>query len=427
MGTSTRLHLAAFLAAFAFGCGDDEPSAIDASAGRPSGEQQAEGGTTTPVQGLDASTGQPLYAINLEVYSGDTSTTYVNVLKSLDVSSIDVRQAIELTGGRANIAVNDGKLFVAVPATPLIRRYAVSDQGTFMADGEMNLAAYGSTPAGLDEWTNVFISATKAYLAYDDTVLVWNPSTLQIVKEIDLSKLPPVPAGNWTRDGSGMVLRGNRVYRTTYFADWMAWDTSRQSWLLAFDTDTDTLVEVTQDDRCPSLGNRPDRDEQGNLYFSNWVWNVGETYKKDAPKSCVLRLPPNSDKFDDWKLTYADVTGGREGAMFAYLGNGKAVISVFNVADAKNEPSTTVDELVAQDVWQLHSLDLATKAVTLIPGLPANSGAVSTYHIDGRNYVFLPTGGWSKTAAYELVGTDAVSAEKRFEATGWSYQLYRLR
>jgi hypothetical protein len=423
---SSRLRLAALVAAFAFGCGDDDSTAeLDGSS--PTGEQKADGGVTTPVQGIDASTRQPLYAINLEVYSGDDSTTYVTVLNSLDVPSIDTSKAIEFTGGRANIAVNDGKLFVAVPGQPVIRRYAVEGEGAYKPDGELSLSNYGSDPAGLDEWANIFISPTKAYLAYADAMIVWNPSSMQIVKEIDLSKLPPIPAANWSRDGSGMIKRGNRVYRTSYFSDWVAFDTSRESWLLAFDTDTDTLLSAELDSRCPSLGNRPDSDEQGNLYFSNWVWNVGETIRKNAPKSCVLRLPAGSDKFDDWQLTYSDLTQGREGAMFAYLGNGTAVFSAFHLENGKNDPAATISELISQDIWQLYSVNLATRTATLVPGVPVNSGATSTYHLDGRNYTFLPTEGWGKTHAYELLGTGPVNAVKRWEAPGWSYQAYRLR
>lgn len=420
---------AVLLLSLAFGCGDDD----DEPAGPPGG--QIDAGLPTASTGdaaaLDAAvpapTGSALYAINLEVYSGDDSTTYVSVLKSLDVTSVDTSKAVEFTGGRANIAVNNGKLFVAVPGQPVIRRYSVADEGQFTQDGELSLANFGSDPAGLDEWSNVFISPTKAYLAYSEALIVWNPSTLQIIKEIDLSAAPKPPAANWSTDGGGLVLRGNRVYRTLYFSDWMAWDTSRETYLLAFDTDTDTLLSATKDERCPALGNRADRDEQGNLYFSNWVWNTGETIRKNAPKSCVLRLPPGSDKFDDWKLTYADLAGGREGAMFAYLGNGKAVMSVFHLENGKNDPALGISELVSQDVWQLYTVDLATRTATPIQGLPPNSGAVSTYHIDGRHFVFLPTGGWSNTLVYELVGSSTVTAQKRFEATGWSYQLYRLR
>jgi hypothetical protein len=428
---SVRLRAAAVALSLWVGCGDDdEPTPSDGrlDSGAPTGElgdAAASAGDAAPDAAV-AVVRPALYAMNNEVYSGDESTTYVNVFKSLDISALDTRNAIELTGGRANIGVNDGRLFVAVPATPVIRRYAVADDGTFKPDGEISFANFGSTAVGLDEWANAFISPTKAYLAYAGAVIVWNPTTLEIVKEIDTSLLPTKEGANWAPDGSGMVVRGNRLYRTMYFVDWDAWTTSPESFLLAFDTDTDKLLSVTRDDRCPSLGNRPDRDEQGNLYFSNWIWNVPETIRNNAPKSCVLRLPAGSDKFDDWKLSYEELTG-HEGAMFAYLGGGKAVVSAFHLEEGKNEPSMTLNELAAQDVWHLYSVDLATKIATPIQGLPANSGAVSTYHIDNRHYVFLPTEGWANTLVYELLGTSSLSATKRFEARGWSYQLYRLR
>ncbi len=51
---------------------------------------------------------------------------------------------------------------------------------------------------------------------------------------------------------------------------------------------------------------------------------------KDAPKSCVLRIPKGQDTVDpDWSLTFSDVTGGHEGAQLSYIADGKAVFAGF--------------------------------------------------------------------------------------------------
>jgi hypothetical protein len=69
-------------------------------------------GGTEPPPVVDAR-----YVSANEIYTGDSSTTYINVLSSLDDVVIDPGRATEFAGGRATIE-HAGSLGVTVAAQP---------------------------------------------------------------------------------------------------------------------------------------------------------------------------------------------------------------------------------------------------------------------------------------------------------------------
>jgi hypothetical protein len=75
----------------------------------------------------DADSGRdPLYAIMYEVFDDVGSTSYLNVLPSLDVEEVDVSEGREYGGGRAFLQAYNGWIFVGDAATPKVTRYSVS-------------------------------------------------------------------------------------------------------------------------------------------------------------------------------------------------------------------------------------------------------------------------------------------------------------
>jgi hypothetical protein len=364
-----------------------------------------------------------LYAMTNEIYSDEDSTTYVNVLDTLDIDGLDTSRALEYGGGRATIGSVNGWLFVAEPGAPVITRFVVAAGGSVSKKGSISFANFGFEAAEIDDWGNTFISATKAYLWSEGVTVVWNPTTLEIESEIETDKLDFEREG-WSLSSSASVLRGNRLFRTVYWSNWDEFTSSKDQYLLVYDTDRDEIVDVVEETRCPALSNRIDRDEEGNLYFSNWIWNVGETLAGEGPSSCALRILAGEETFDrDWILRYPEITAGREGAMFSYLGAGKALISVFYEDHLDLPADTAPDELVSTDSWKLWLIDLDSREGAPLEGLPWNAGAISTYHVDDRAFLLVPGDDWTSTSVHEVVGEHA---EKRFDAKGWSYQLFKL-
>lgn len=370
--------------------------------------------------------GGPLYAIANEIYgANEDSTTYISVLSSLDIKEIDYSKAREYAGGRATLATVGGWLFVTAPESPIITRFKVSDQGVLTEDGQLSLLNFGIKSVPLDDWGNTFISPTKAYLLnYEEgNTLIWNPSTMEIIGEIKSPEL--AKEEELSLDGSPAVVRGDRLYRTFYWTDWKSYTFSSEQYLAVYDIVNDKLLELIPESRCPALGNRVEKDEQGNLYFSNWIWNVGATLVKGAPRSCVLRMSAGASKMDpDWTLPYGSVAMDREGAMFAYLGNRKGIISVFHKERVMFDASSDPQDLAATPNWKLWSVDLDRNTGAPLEGIDWMTGAASTFHLDGRDFVFVPGKDWAITKVYELEGGQARPA---FDVRGWSYSFVKLR
>src|SRR5262245_6803061 len=91
------------------------------------------------------------FVIANEIYDDTGSTSYLNIIDSLDTTVVDTSQAIEIAGGRATIASHGGYLFVAPPDTPVIRRYKVDAGNTLVEDGEVSFANYGLESIWIDE------------------------------------------------------------------------------------------------------------------------------------------------------------------------------------------------------------------------------------------------------------------------------------
>jgi hypothetical protein len=94
---TTTLAWTALCAFAAAGCGGDD--------------------TASPDAGIRKDT---LYVIANEIYTDSDSTTYVNVVDTLDAPVIDPTKAIEFGGGRATVRAFDGRLFVAPPNSTVI-------------------------------------------------------------------------------------------------------------------------------------------------------------------------------------------------------------------------------------------------------------------------------------------------------------------
>lgn len=440
---SSRI-IAALVSAFLFhavGCRDDggNPPLLDAaqdSAAPDSGSATgAPDGSVPPLPndaGRDSAAENepslpPIYAVMYEVY-GDTggSDSYLSLLPSLDMKEVDITKARQFAGGRAFLATYNGWLFVGEPTTPIVTRYAVAADGTLREEGRLSFGNFGLTSGSLDKWTVTFISPTKAYLFdhKDATHIIWNPTTMEIRGEIKAdpqffrAELPDV-------ESSPAVVRGNRMFRSVFWADYKTATYSTDHLLAVYDVESDKLLELVKETRCPAPGNLVHEDEAGNAYFSNWIWPIAGTLMRGAPKSCVLRLPAGSDRYDpNWTLSYAEVAGGREGAMFSYLLSGKALISIFHHERTSFDATTDPWKYAGNPVWQIWNLDLETKAVSPVEGIDFNAGAFTPVQFGARSFVMVPGKDWAETQVYEVKSGRATPA---FKVRGWSYQFVQVR
>jgi hypothetical protein len=369
-----------------------------------------------------------IFSVPTQIYGADfaTSSSFVPFLPSLDVPEVSLESAREVAD-RASVRAIGDWVFIASSAAPVIDRFKVGADGALIPDGSLNFASYG-LPAffSIDPWGNVPISDTKAYIfnRADGSHIIWNPTALRIEGQI---AAPGVVMEGWTLEGSPGFVRGNRMYRTFGYLDYDAWrfNTTTQH-LAVYDVDTNKLISLTQDNRCPLIYSRPFIDENNDIYFSGWVWTPAETLINKAPKNCALRIRNGQDAFDpDWQLTYADdVTGGREGGILRYLGNGKALLDVFYHEKVDITPETTAADLTEEPFWRLWMIDLNTKTGGPIEQLGFKAGGYTDVSVDGRTFLMVPNEDYSETTAWEVTPS---GAQEGFKIQGSAYQIIKVR
>jgi hypothetical protein len=366
----------------------------------------------------------PAFAVMYEIFDDTGSSSYLSLLESLD-DTIDPATSREFAGGRAFMRVYNGSIFVGDPTTPNVTRYSIADNGSLVEEGTISFANYGLSAGTIDAWNQTFLSPTKAYL-FDyasATHIVWNPSTMEILGEI-----PPDPAfirAGLSTETSPPGVRGNRLYRSIFWANYDTAEYSQEQILAVYDLDTDKLIGMVTETRCPNPGNLVHTDEAGTLYFSNWIWPVAGTLMHGRAQNCVLRILPGSETFDpSWSFDYAALSGGHEGGMFTYLADGEGLVSLFDESMTTFDQTTDPWELAGSPVWSIWRTDVEAGTGEPVTGIPLNAGAYTPLVVDGRTFVMVPKSDFSETRLYEITGN---SATPSLSVPGWSYMLAKIQ
>lgn len=371
--------------------------------------------------------GDALYAVMYEIYDDEDSNSYLSILSSLDdLEELDPSEGIEFAGGRAFLATYDGAIFIGSPGEPLVTRYTVADDGELTETGAISFANFGVSTGSLDAWNVNFIDEHKAYLLNFDegNTIIWDPTEMEILGEI------PVPQELVSEDGLAIegtpgMVRGDRLYRSFNHVDYEGYGYATEAYLAVYDTENDELLELIPRTRCPALGGLSHEDEAGNFYFGNWIWPVAGTLMYDAPENCVLRIDADGEDFnEEWSLDYGELFDGRQGAQFAYVADGEALVAVFNHEETSFDAETDPWEYAGRPFWYIWSVDLETNEVALIEDIPASAGAFTPVRLDGRQFLMVPGEGWSSTDLWEVTGT---TAEHKLHIPGWSYQFVKIR
>jgi hypothetical protein len=364
------------------------------------------------------------YPTSSVVFSDQGQQTYVQMLPSIEAQTIDPSTSREFPGW-ADIWVHDGALLVADGEAPTIDRYRVEGDGTLTADGRISFADYGASTAAF--WGHLFVSPTKVYW-FDTagrTVVIWDPTTMTITRSFPFPELADrggLTLAGPTADRSS-VVRGDRAYVPFYWADWTNYVLSEDSVVLVFDTTTDTLLDVISVP-CPEL-NFVSVDDVGTIYFSNWGYSVMPTLLDGKARACAVRIPPGSDQLDaGWKLTFADVTEGREAATLRWIGGGKALVTVFHQERVELTPDADRYALTDSANWTLWSYDLATGAAAPFEGLGWHSAGLYGTRVDDKAILSVPSGDYASTATYTLAPDGTVA--KLWESVGWQTRLFKV-
>ncbi|MET0341548.1 MAG: hypothetical protein ABW252_11155 [Polyangiales bacterium] len=400
-------------------CGDDDASTPDASI--------ADAGVTVP-SGIDAGqaapTTPPLFAVRSQVISPEGVTTYVSLVSSLDEADLSLTNAVELNG-YVTIDGRDGDLYVSDREQQKVTRYAVDTTGpkpTIREVGSVGLGAYAFVPDALTATRD----ANKVYLTNDGnpTLLKLDPARMSLAGELTL---PNLTRPSFRSRSSRTLSNEQGVMRTFFFQHQQDTLYSEDTQVVWVDDATDTVKSVATEQRCPVL-NKLSQDEQGNTYFSTWLYGAAIHLRGKGAATCALRMRAGQTVMDpDWKLDYAALTDGRGAAELSYVRNGKAILSVFHderttPADAEKSPY----ELAGTLNWRIWSVDLEANKAAPLEDIPWSAGDHLHFETDGRFFVFIPGSEWKETTIYEVLG-DATSAVPRVTGRGWITKVVRLR
>jgi hypothetical protein len=370
--------------------------------------------------GDGAEGGDPHYVFASIVSSGEEANTYVSLLESLDGQTVDNDKGREFPG-TSDVWVFDGFVFIADQESQTITKFSVNGR-KLVEQARIGFSDYGLTDFGF--WVNTFVDSHKAYLANAPTeYIIWDPAEMRITGSISIPEIAPLgrfePYTSYT-DRSA-VVRDGLFYHPIYFADDTFFEYAPESRIVVVDTASDEVVDIL-DAPCPGLDYATKLDN-GDLYFSTWVFAPAGAAVIDGPATCVVKVPADKPRSVELAFQVKDVTGGREGGAFRYLGDGRALLSVLHDDEAAEKGETDLEGVGYGPYWRFWSFDTNAQSATLLEEFGWNGGAAYSASARGHEYMLVPAGDYTSTEVYDL-STEALP--RVLETQGWALRLFAL-
>jgi hypothetical protein len=365
--------------------------------------------------------GDARYVIATGVSDDENSNTYVVVLDSLEVEELDLSRGLEL-GGWSDLAVAGEWVFVSSGEGPVIQRFTVGVGLELVPAGTIDFGFYTDDA---NFYNHTIVSPTKAYMLGEGEFVIWDPTALEITGTL------PSPDVVKVRDGiepylaldRGAVVRDGRLYATLTWTDTQELDMLPDSRILVLDVEADAVVDVL-DVPCPDVA-IADADEDGSLYFSNWVYSPGATLLMGDSPACAVRIPAGSEALDAWSFPYAEATG-HEGAVMSYLGEGQWLYSSFlGEADAYDPETDDWFDWLFGDTWELRVVDPNDLSTGNVSGIGRNGGGYYSSRFDDTTHLLMPENSYTATTVFAVDAEGVVT--RKLHTQGWATRLFKLR
>jgi hypothetical protein len=355
-------------------------------------------------------------------------TTYVQTIPSLEDGPFTNATAIEVPGNGVVIA-DDKAVYVGLAEEPTWIRYSLHEQSTLRETGRMSLLNYGAPQI---DYGNAIVDAQTAVSVLSDPprAVIWNPSTMTITGDIDLSFLK--------RDGYELevwttVAHDGLVYIPGRWSDWEGGRIYPNVSTTVIDPKRLEVLGTATDERCAS---------GGRVVFSNdgyaYVMGDGRTYSiqmfanaagTPPPKNCLLRIAPGTTSFEqDYFYTIESLTGGFDSIDeldTPQQSSGVAITKMF-YPDQLPEGVEPVDfgfwSVPAFKMWSIELANPPTARV--VDGAPFANVGFSGVALDGHLYTGETADGQTSDV-YEM-DPATNSTRHRFTMDGYFYGLYRL-
>lgn len=408
--TRSPLRLAASGAALvlglaAMGCSDSETVLAP-----PGGEPQEPGEEPEEPGDLPSA-----YLTAVWISAGDVDETYLVVTDSFDASTeLEPTNGVQLLGNIVPV-VHEGSVYVTDANAPVIQRYQLNDAGELEAAGQLSFLGVGV--AEVVSWYTYVVSDTKGYV-YDaggPRLVGWNPSTMTLDgSEIDLSELERDGwSPNLVLEQMGPRRRGDELLIPTGWVD-QDFNYRHATGLLVIDTATDSVVSVSEDERCGEAYMSVEAPN-GDLYFFPSGDSAAQHYfAENFRPTCVLRVQDGENELDSEFSLDLSALGSGSAATGAVPDGGSGFFFA-SVDEALWEERENNGEAY----WRFWHYDFESEVSREVPSMPAWAG--STYYSDvgGRAYIpyWVETETGYRTTLYDLNGADDPTPSFSFDAS----------
>ena len=373
-----------------------------------------------------AATVEEAYLIGTRVWDDATTTSYFQVVRSLDqATEVDLDRAIEVSGAAKLYAVEGiGWFAIGSADDPTITRYTLGDDDQLVEDERISLADYGVS--GL--WDTLYtISPTKMYYPDRDglQIIIINPKDMTIEGSIDLSMT--AREGFLANYAYTAVERDGKLLISVGYFDWNENDAVLgETGLLVIDTETDSVERFDSDERCGGIV-QPIVTESGDAYFVSGALAAAahELGRLDTPP-CALRILDGEERFDpDYALELSDVAGTALVGEPVPGGGDHIYVRVMDEELATIEEGAATWEVTGQLAWSWARWNVETDAFVVLDALEPATADVMWFQIDGRVYGTATDAEYTETTLIEL--SDEGEATERLTAPGFMHGIAKIR
>jgi hypothetical protein len=394
------VSLVTMLALSGIGCGDDDSRS----------------------EVLSTST-SPLYLIATYFNAGDQQETYLVTSSTFDAQTkINPTDGIKVLGGVIPI-VHNGSVFVTDSNAPVLQRYQPGPGDRLAKTAELSFAGVGVAEIG--SWYIYIVSDTKAYL-FDPggpRIVVWNPSTMALTGvQIDLAVLK---RDTWSPslalEQTGPQRRGAELLIPLSWAD-QDGAFRFASGLLVLDTNTDTVVAVSEDERAGEAYVSIPAPNGDIYYFPSGASAAQHFFAESHRPTRVLRVKAGERAFDkDYALDLSALGSGLAAAGAIPDGVGGFFFETADQAlwDARANNG--------EAFYRLSHYSFNTQASRPLTNFPVWAGSTYWVLVDGKVVIpyweDTPTGG--KTTVYIVNGEADPTPLFSFDAEWYGFSRIR--
>jgi hypothetical protein len=363
----------------------------------------------------EADGSQPAVVIGNRVCTAEECAMYLGAFPEVPSGELD-RATMREFGALVYVTLFEGRVYSYERESGTLTKFVITSDFRLEAAGELSFAAFGA--ADSPAYSQV-ASATRAfsYLRSAQTIVVWNPSTMEVEREI--------PTPEIVRDGVALelnppVLAAGRVQWPVKWVDYDKLRFDSHAAVLAVDTDT-LAVEILEDPRA-AVTSVLHATESGDTLvlsdnYSGFFNLFGEAAGTTSPEA-VLRVRAGGDFDSEYRVDLRTATGSPAVYGGWFLGDNAMLLRVW---DPDVDPSSLLtdpnDYWSAEEYISMMLVDLMSGTAEPFAVLP-RGGAGSTgdlTEVDGKVYISVYSEGGGRT---EMFAVTPAGAEPAFSTLG---------